>query len=81
MRPCGQPHNESATTDGTANRPGPKGWAWKGPPASLQMLTGYEPGSALRLSGGPFQAQREPFSLPPRLLNTSGPGGPEPIDR
>jgi len=31
------------------------------------MLTGDDPGSALRLSGDPFQAQREPFSLPPRL--------------
>jgi hypothetical protein len=35
------PHNEPATTDGAANRPGPKGWACKGAQASLQMLAGY----------------------------------------
>ena len=39
------------------------------------MLTGDHPGSALRLPGGPFQAQREPFSLPPRLLEPGTIGG------
>jgi len=45
--------------DGTANRPGPKGWVCKGVQASLQMLAGCP--TRLR-----FAPTLQPLADPPR---------------